>query len=230
MLELFIANKNYSSWSLRPWLLLRVLEIPFREHLLRFGDGPAWDELRTISPRGQVPVLRDGAVIVWDSLAITERIAERVAAVWPENAEARAWARSAAAEMHAGFMALREECSMSCGVRVSLHAPSEALRRDVARIGELWNEGLARFGGPYLAGPRFTAVDAFFAPVAFRAQTYGLSWGGAAADYPARLRGLPAMQEWYAAGLAETWRDPTHESDQDRYGRCTRDLRAAASA
>ncbi len=177
-----------------------------------------------------MPVLRDGAVIVWDSLAITERVAEGFAAVWPEDPEARAWARSAAAEMHAGFMALREECSMSCGVRVSLYTPSEALQRDIARVGELWNEGLARFGGPYLAGPRFTAVDAFFAPVAFRALTYGLSWSGAAADYPARLRALPAMREWYEAGLAETWRDRTHESHQDRQGRCTEDLRAPASS
>jgi glutathione S-transferase len=229
MIELFIANKNYSSWSLRPWILLRVLEIPFTEHLLRFGDEAAWEELRALSPRGLVPVLRDGELVVWDSLAITERIAEDVPRVWPEDPIARAWARSAAAEMHSGFAALREECAMSCGVRVALYEPSQALRRDLRRVGDLWSEGLARFGGPFLAGPRFTAVDAFFAPVAFRAQTYGLSWDGPAADYPARLLALPAMREWYAAGLAEPWRDPLHETDQARHGECIEDLRSPVS-
>ena len=115
---------------------------------------------------------------------------------------------------------------MSCGVRVFLHAPTEALTRDLERLGALWNEGLGRFGGPFLAGPRFTAVDAFYAPVAFRAQTYDLSFDGAAAPYPARLRDLPAMREWYAAALAETWRDPIHEADQGRYGTCLEDLRS----
>lgn len=226
MLELFIANKNYSSWSLRPWVLLRVLEIPFTEHLLRFGDEAAWEELRALSPRALVPVLRDGELVVWDSLAITERIAEDVPRVWPEDPSARAWARCAAAEMHSGFAALRDECAMSCGVRVTLYDPSQALGRDLRRVGELWSEGLSRFGGPFLAGPRFTAVDAFFAPVAFRAQTYGLSWDGMAADYPARLLALPAMREWYEAGLAEPWRDPLHETDQARHGECTEDLRS----
>jgi glutathione S-transferase len=107
MYELYIANKNYSSWSLRPWVLLRELGIPFVEHLLRFGETADWNDYRKISPTGKVPCLRDGSTSVWDSLAIIEYVAERHAGVWPADAAARAWARCAAAEMHSGFSALR---------------------------------------------------------------------------------------------------------------------------
>lgn len=230
MLELFIANKNYSSWSLRPWLLLRHLEIPFVERMVRFGDAAAWAEHRRRAPAGRVPCLGDGDSLIWDSLAITETLAERHPEVWPADRRARAWARSAAAEMHAGFTALRDECSMSCGVRVALRTRSPALERDLARLEGLWNDGLARFGGPFLAGERVTAVDAFFAPVAFRAQTYGLTFGGAAAAYPERLLALPAMREWYAAALAEPWRDPGHDAELARAGVVSADLRAPAIA
>jgi len=226
MYELFIANKNYSSWSLRPWLLMRQLGLAFTERLLRFGDDAAWAELRALSPAGKVPCLRDGERVVWESAAITEYLAERHPGVWPTEPTARAWARCAAAEMHAGFAALRGECSMSCGIRVRLHAPSAALTRDLARLAGLWNEGLARFGGPFLAGPEFSAVDAFFAPVAFRAQTYGLEFADAAAAYPARLLALPAMQAWYAEALAETWRDEPHDLEIRAAGTWLADLRA----
>lgn len=228
MYELFIANKNYSSWSLRPWLLMRQLGLPFAERLLRFGDDAAWAGLRALSPAGKVPCLRDGELVVWESAGITEYLAERHAGVWPTQPRARAWARCAAAEMHAGFAALRAECSMSCGIRVQLHTRSAALERDLARLGALWNEGLARFGGPFLAGPEFSAVDAFFAPVAFRAQTYGLRFAGAAAAYPALLLALPAMQAWYAEALAETWRDPAHDDEIRATGTTLADLRAPA--
>lgn len=226
MYELFIANKNYSSWSLRPWALLTVLEIPFQETLLRFGDGPAWDALRALSPAGKVPALRDGETVVWDSLSIVEYLAERHAAVWPLDPTARAWARSAAAEMHSGFSALRSTCSMNVGVRVRLHARPEALERELRRIDALWREGLSRFGGPFLAGARFTAVDAFFAPVAYRMQTYGLSLSADADAYATRLRALPAMEAWYAAGVAETWRDASHDDEIRDVGVWTADLRA----
>lgn len=216
MYELYIANKNYSSWSLRPWLLMRQLEIPFRERFMPFPivDASAGraHPFRAFSPSGRVPCLHDGATAVWDSLAIIEYLAERHPGVWPADAAARAWARSAAAEMHAGFATLRERCSMSCGIRVRLDERPPALEADLARLAELWRDGLARFGGPFLAGAAFTAVDAFYGPVAFRVQTYSLALDEAPAAYAARLLALPAMREWYEAAIAETFRDPSHET------------------
>lgn len=225
MYRLYIANKNYSSWSLRPWLVMRELNIPFEEHLIRFGQGADWEAYREISPSGKVPCLVDGGRTVWDSLAIVEYLAERHDAVWPEEATARAWARSAAAEMHSGFGELRNRCSMSCGVRVRLHDTTPALERDIARIGALWSDGLLRFGGPFLAGGLFTAVDAFFAPVAFRIQTYGLSVDKTAAAYAARLLDLGAMREWYADALREKFRDEPHEREISQMGKVVEDLR-----
>ena len=224
MYTLHIGNKNYSSWSLRPWVLMSELGIAFREELHVFGPGFKGNT-EGKSPSGKVPCLHDGKRIVWDSYAIAEYLAERHPGVWPADEEARAWARSAAAEMHSGFQALRGECSMNCGLRVRLNAPSDALRADLARMAQLWGEGLERFGGPFLAGRAFTAVDAFFCPVAFRVQTYGLELPKPAAEYARRLLALPAMKRWYAAGLAEPWRDEPHEEDTARVGRITEDLR-----
>jgi glutathione S-transferase len=170
--------------------------------------------------------LQDGDHTVWDSLAIVEYLAETYPQVWPADKTARAWARCASAEMHSGFQALRNSCSMSCGHRIQLHTMSAALQKDIARIDELWNEGLRKFGGAFLAGETFTAADAFFAPVAFRIQTYGLSLTGAAQDYLTRLLNLPAMQEWYASGLAETWREPEHEQEILAAGKLLADLRS----
>lgn len=226
MLELHIANKNYSSWSLRPWLLLTELGLAFEERMHVFAAGSNWAAFRGFSPNGRVPCLRDGDTVVWDSLAIVEYLAERHAGVWPHDAAARAWARCAAAEMHAGFGALRQHCSMSCGVRVRLHGVPPALAADVARIDELWCEGLRRFGGPFLAGDRFTAVDAFYAPVVFRVQTYALALGEPAMAYAQRLLALPSMQRWYAQALAEPWRDAGHDDEIASAGRITADLRA----
>jgi glutathione S-transferase len=213
MYELYIGNKNYSSWSLRPWILMRQLGLPFQERLVPFPtDGSdAYPVFRAFSPTGRVPCLHDGGTVVWESLAITEYLAERHAGVWPADPVARAWARSAASEMHAGFSTLREHCTLSVGIRVRLDEITPALARDVARICELWRDGLARFGGPFLAGPAFTAVDAFFAPIPLRAQTYGLQLDDVGAAYAARLLELPAMRTWYAEALAETMRDPSHE-------------------
>ncbi len=226
MYVLYIANQNYSSWSLRPWALMRGLGIAFEERKLRFGDEPGWERYRRISPSGKVPCLIDGDRTVWDSLAIVEYVAERHGAVWPQDAGARAWARSAAAEMHSGFTELRNRCSMSCGIRARLKEFPPALEREIARIGTSWNDGLRRFGGPFLAGQAFTAVDAFYAPVAFRVQTYGLSLDSASAAYVERLLALPAMREWYAAGLAEPWRHAPHEEEIERMATITEDLRA----
>ena len=225
MVTLIIANKNYSSWSLRPWVLMRTLGIGFTEQLIPFGPQPPGQSIAERSPSGRVPCLVDGDLFVWDSLAITEYLAERHAAVWPADGRARAWARCAAAEMHSGFFALRNDCGMTCGQRIRLHQRSPALLADLSRLAALWAEGLHRFGGPFLAGAAFTAVDAFFAPVAFREQTYDLGLPAAAAAYAQRLRDLPAMQEWYAAALAEPWRDDAHEREVAAHGTVTADLR-----
>jgi glutathione S-transferase len=220
--ELFITTKNYTTWALRPWLLMRERDIPFRERLVHFGAA----DFHTFSPSGRVPTLHDGDVVVWESLAIIEYLAERHAGVWPSDPRARAWARSAASEMYAGFATLRSRCTNSCGLRIKLHDYPDALAADVTRISQLWDDGLARFGGPFLAGGDFTAVDAFFAPVAFRAQTYSLPFTGVAADYVARLLARPAMREWYAAALVETEREPGHEADARATGTWIEDLRA----
>ncbi|WP_049628953.1 glutathione S-transferase family protein [Cellvibrio sp. pealriver] len=225
MFTLHIANKNYSSWSLRPWVLMRTLNIPFEEQIHPLDAGGSWNSYRHFSPNGRVPCLQDGDQTVWDSLAIVEYIAETYPQVWPADKAARAWARSASAEMHSGFQTLRNTCGMSCGHRIQLHAISAGLERDIQRINELWNQGLQTFRGPFLAGAYFTAVDAFFAPVAFRFQTYGLPLTGPAQDYLTRLLNVPAMQDWYASGLKETWREPEHEQEILAAGKLLADLR-----
>ena len=153
MYELYITNKNYTTWALRPWVLMRERDIAFRERLVPFGSS----SFRAFSPSGRVPALHDGDVVVWDSLAIVEYLAERHAGVWPADPIARAWARSAAAEMHSSFSALRSRCTNSCGLRIRLHDYPPELAGDVARLTELWSEGLASSGGPFLAGSEFTA-------------------------------------------------------------------------
>lgn len=226
MYDLDIGNKNYSSWSLRPWLLMRELGIDFRERLVPFGSSAFED----FSPTGKVPCLVDGDRVVWDSLAITEYLAERHAGVWPADADARAWARCAAAEMHSGFFALRERCTMNLGIRVRIDAMPAALARDVARIDGLWRTGLDRFGGPFLAGRDFTAVDAFFAPVVFRFLAYGIETSDAAGRYAGQLRDLAPMYAWYDAALREPWRDPEHEAEARRAGTWIEDLRHGATS
>ena len=223
---LITANRNYSSWSLRPWLLLRALEIPFEDRLEPFTQAVNYDAFRAFSPTGQVPVLLDGDRIVWDSLGIVLYLAERHPGVWPEDAAARGWAQCATAEMHGGFGAVRNAYTMNVGVRVSPPAPTPALAREIARLAELWAEGLDRFGGPWLAGPTFSAVDAFFAPVAFRVRTYGLDVGAAGAAWVARILEHPAMREWETAALTESWREAAHEAELAAAGTITADHRA----
>jgi glutathione S-transferase len=225
MLRLFIANKNYSSWSLRPWVLMRQAGIAFEEVSVRFESTDNYQAFRHFAPNGSVPCLHDGGTVVWDSLGIAEYLAERHQGIWPNDAAARSWARCAAAEMHAGFSALRSRCGMNCGLRIALNAMPDDLRRDIARIDELWREGLSRFGGPWLAGDAFTAVDAFYAPVAFRIQTYGLTLGDAAMTYATRLLSLPPMQDWYRAALAEPFREEGHEAEVRAAGTVLEDLR-----
>jgi glutathione S-transferase len=228
MYSLYIANKNYSSWSLRPWVLMKTLGIPFKEHLVVFQEGSNREAFRKFSPAGLVPCLHDHSVVVWDSLGITEYLAERHAGIWPEHGNARALARCAAAEMHSGFGVLRNVCTMNCGLRIRLREITPALQGNLDRISELWSDGLNRFGGPFLGGAQFTAADAFFAPVAFRVQTYDLKLGAEAHAYASRLLKLPAMTEWYAAALKETWREKAHEAEALEVGTVLQDFRATA--
>jgi glutathione S-transferase len=225
MYDLYIGNKNYSSWSLRPWLLMTERGIPFNEKLMRF-EPDTYAAFRKFSPTGLVPVLHDGDAVIWESLGITEYLAERHDGIWPADAKVRAWARCAAAEMHGGFSSLRARCTMNVGVRIRLDGIPAPLQRDIDRLSELWSEGLSRFCGPFLAGSAFTAVDAFFAPVAFRIQTYSLVLDDAPAAYAARLLNLPSMQAWEAAALAETFRDEAHEDELKTMGTLIEDRRA----
>jgi glutathione S-transferase len=227
MYTLYIANKNYSSWSLRPWVLMRTLAIPFEERVVPLEPGSCWDSYRRFSPNGRVPCLHDGDTVVWDSLAIVEYLAERHGSVWPADKDARAWARCVASEMHSGFGALRSHCGMNCALRVALHEMSDALKADIARVDEIWSQGLERFGGPWLAGDRFSAADAFYSPVAFRAQTYDLPFSDAGRAYADRLLAHNAMVDWYQAGLAEPWREESHEAEVRETGTVQADYRQA---
>ena len=222
---LVTANRNYSSWSHRPWDLMRALEIAFEDRIEPFLAPENYDAFRMFSPTGQVPVLIDGERTVWDSLGIALYLAERHDGVWPSDGDARAWAVCAAAEMHGGFAALRNERTMNVGVRVDPVRGSDALDRNVARVTELWTEGLDRFGGPWLAGADFTAVDAFYAPVAFRVRTYGIDVGPQGLAWVERILAHPAMREWEDAALAETWREAGHEAELAASGSITADFR-----
>ncbi|KAF5584858.1 glutathione S-transferase [Fusarium pseudoanthophilum] len=224
--SLFIGNKRYSSWSMRPWVLLKALDIPFDEKLNLFKPGRRQPDFLAFSPTGKVPCLHDGetSIVIWDSLAICEYIAEKYPAAWPTDAAARAFARSAAAEMHSSFDAIRDECSMNVGLRIELGTPSEALQKDINRFNELFKEGLDKFGGPWLAGDRFTIVDAMYAPIASRVKTFGIELDGAAKEYADRLYEHEAVQAWIQGGIEETSREPGHEDDCVRGRKILKDL------
>ncbi len=200
---LYIGNRNYSSWSLRGWLAVKLSGAPFREVVIQLRGSYNPDN-RSFSPTAQVPALHDGDVRVWDSLAIGEYLAERHPGMWPGDPVARAWARSIVAEMHSGFSTLRNEMTMCIRERVDVRPWSDGLAANIARVEEIWSETRRRFGdgGPYLMGP-FTLADAFYAPVAFRFRTYGVAPRGASASYLAALLAHPFVTEWEAAALAE---------------------------
>lgn len=221
---LITANRNYSSWSLRPWVLMKALGIPFTDRLEPFTKPDNYDDFRQFSPTGQVPLLIDGKRRIPDSLGITFYLAERHDGIWPVDEEARIFAQGAVAEMHGGFGHLRNDCTMNVGVRVTPKPMSEGLRRNVERVRELFETGLSRFGGPWLAGAQFTAADAFFAPVAFRIRTYGLDVGKGQA-WVDHVLAHPAMLEWEAAALAENWREVSHEEELAAAGVITADYR-----
>ncbi|MGJ3230344.1 MAG: glutathione S-transferase family protein [Oceanicaulis sp.] len=226
MYVLHIANKNYSSWSLRPWIMLRMAGIAFEERLHPFNpDGSSREAFLAFSPTGQVPVLEEGELKVWDSLAILEHLAERHDGLWPQDPAARAWARSASAEMHSGFTQLRAQCSMSVGHRIRLSRIDAGLQRDLDRLRALWEDGLARFGGTFLASNRFTIVDAMYAPVAWRINTYDPPVGETARAYADRLLDLEPMRDWERAALAERFREPGHDREIEAVGELLEDRR-----
>ena len=204
MYTLYIGNKNYSTWSLRGWLATKLSGAPFAEVMVELSGTHNPDFLR-FSPTARVPALHDDGIVVWDSLAIAEYLAERHPGMWPADAAARAWARSVCAEMHSGFTALRNDMTMCIRERVDVRPWSSALEADIARVGAIWNEGRKRFGadGAFLCGA-FSLPDAFFAPVAFRFRTYDVTPAGAAATYLAALLSHPFLREWEKAALAET--------------------------
>ena len=213
MLKLYIGNKNYSSWSMRPWVLLTQLQIPFEEVMVRFdsfdGDSAFKRVLAGINPAGKVPVLVDDGFPVWDTLAMTEYIAEGFPqhGVWPQGRLARARARSICAEMHSGFAALRSHCPMNVeavlpevGARV--WQEQAAVRSDVERIASMWTGLLQQHGGPMLFGG-FSAADAYFAPVCLRIKTYGLPVPEPVQGYIGRVLALPGVHAWIEGALAE---------------------------
>ncbi|MEJ8574340.1 glutathione S-transferase family protein [Microbaculum marinum] len=208
MLQLVIGNKNYSSWSLRPWLAMRHLEIPFEEILIPLDQDDTKTRILAHSPGGKVPVLKDGDVTVWESLSILEYLAETFPdrGLWPDDVAARAHARTVSCEMHAGFSALRSACPMNLRKRFAYRDRGSEVTRDVARIQQMWGECRRRFGseGPFLFG-RFSAADAMFAPVVARFETYSIPVDDTVRAYMDAVMGTPAFREWKAAGDAESW-------------------------
>ena len=213
MLKLFIGNKNYSSWSMRQWVLLTQAGIPFDEVKVRFDSFDATSSFKTtlanVTPTGKVPALQDGTLVVWDTLAIAEYVAEQFPdkQLWPADREARARARSICAEMHSGFTGLRGNCPMN----IEAHLPNigaliwrdkPAVRADLERIITMWTALLAEYKGPMLFGT-FSVADAYFAPVCMRIQTYALPVPPAVQSYIARVCALPAVQAWVKDALAE---------------------------
>jgi glutathione S-transferase len=205
-MRLLIGNMNYSSWSMRPWLLLTQLEIPFEAEKISFNDPSFQARVKAVSPVGKVPVLVDGDVVVWDSLAIVEYLAEKFPdrRIWPRDPQARARARSICAEMHAGFGALRDRLPMNCELVLPNVAFDRAVERDIARVVASWTDCRTRFGaeGPFLFGA-FSAADAYYAPVVRRFLGFGVTVPEVAGQYLAAVDALPAMRAWMTAALAE---------------------------
>ena len=208
MLQLVIGNKNFSSWSLRPWLLLKQAGLPFREIPVRLRQADTKAQILAHSPSGKVPALIDGDLTVWDSLAICEYLAEKASLnhvdLWPADPKARAEARSVSAERHSGFAALRQQMSMEVAASRPGEGQTPEVLADIARIAALWTSCRERFAaaGPFRCGD-FSVADAMYAPVAFRFHTYGVELPPLAAAYRDTLLALPAMQEWAAGARAE---------------------------
>jgi glutathione S-transferase len=215
-LHLIIGNKNYSSWSLRPWLAMTMAGLPFRETVIPLYTPESKEQITAHSKAGRVPVLYHGRLVIWDSLAILEYIAETFPEkkLWPVGKMARAVARAVSNDMHSGFTALRNACPMNIRRPPKGIALSDAVLADVARIESIWRECRSRFGkgGSFLFG-RFSIADAMFAPVASRFATYDLATAADAKAYVATVLGTPAFKLWQEAALEETWIIPAEEVD-----------------
>jgi glutathione S-transferase len=216
MLKLIIGNKNYSSWSLRPWLAMKVAGIRFEEEIIPLYESGSRERALKYSPTGKVPILIDGEHHVWESLAILEYLAEEFpdAGLWPTLPRARAHARAAATEMHGGFTALRKACPMNLWLPVKKRPQSEEVMSDLRRIDGLWSDCRARFGqgGPFLFG-KFCAADAMYAPVAARINTFGLDMSDVSRLYVDAILAMPAFVEWRTAALKEPWVMQHNEPD-----------------
>jgi glutathione S-transferase len=213
---LVIGNKNYSSWSLRPWIAMKVFGIGFDEIVIPLYEPGSRERILEVSPTGKVPALIDGDIRVWESLAILDYLAERHpdAGLWPKDQAARAHARSVAAEMHAGFAPLRRQCPMNMRRPVKARELTAEAAADVARVDGIWTQCRTRFGagGPFLFGA-FGAADAMFAPVVSRLHTYDIGVGQVAHQYMEAIMALPAWSEWHGAAERETWVMPGNELD-----------------
>jgi glutathione S-transferase len=211
-LTLVIGNKNYSSWSLRAWLLLKRLQVPFSEVLITLDTPSTREDIEKFSPSGRVPVLRHGELTIWDSLAICEYLAEVTGKGWPQAVAARAVARAVSAEMHSGFTNLRSLWPMNARARNRRTAMTAALEADIGRVDEIWNDCRARFGaaGPWLFG-EYSIADAMYAPVVLRFNTYGASISPTARWYMASVLEDAALQEWLQAAKQESWTNPASE-------------------
>ena len=207
-LKLLIGNKKYSSWSFRPWFAMRVAGIAFEEQVIPFESDAFRRDVGGVSGTGKVPVLIDGDIAIWESLAILEYLAEKIpaAGLWPKDVAARAHARAVANEMHAGFQALRNHLPMNVARRINRRELPPPVVANVRRIETLWADCRARFGkaGPFLFGA-FGNADAMYAPVVSRFHTYAVDVGPQSRDYMTAMMALPAWQEWVAAGIKEPW-------------------------
>jgi len=216
VLMLIIGNKNYSSWSLRPWIAMKVAGIPFDEMVIPLYEPGSREAILKYSPSGKVPVLIEGDSHIWESLAILEYLAEKFphASLWPTDAYARGHARAVATEMHAGFQALRKNCPMNLWLPVKSRPQPDEVMENVRRIDALWGDCRARFGqsGAFLFGS-FGVADAMYAPVVSRLHTYGIEVGAVSRVYMDAVMALPAWREWHAAALKEHWVMKHNEPD-----------------
>jgi glutathione S-transferase len=218
MLELFIGNKNYSSWSLRPWILLKHFEIPFREHLLSVGGMTINPDIRNVAENGRVPALHEGDIRIWDSLAIAEYLAESMPSMWPKDRSDRARARSITAEMHSGFAALRKEFPMNLKLRVQGRPAPAEVQVDIQRIVAIWQSCREQHrDGPYLFGA-FSIADAFYAPIVCRFETYNVEVPEKSAQYMATMLKHPAMMQWYEAARLESDSRAHYDAQTHSYG------------
>jgi len=215
-MKLVIGNRNYSSWSFRPWIAMKVATIPFDEEVISLYVDGSREQILKHSPGGKVPILIDGDTHVWESLAIFEYLAEKFpnTGFWPADRAARAHARAISTEMHAGFVPLRSECGMSFWRPPAKRALSAAAQADIARLQEIWTDARVKYGagGPFLFG-KFSAADAMYAPIVQRFIAYDIDVSAPVKAYMQAMTALPAWQEWRRAALRETWVIPKFEYD-----------------